>query len=61
MHNGSLASLEDVIEFYDRGGQRNPRLDPEMRPLHLSPAEKRAVAVFLLSLSGTVREGWGEP
>lgn len=61
MHNGSLASLEDVIDFYDRGGQRNPRLDPEMRPLHLSPAEKRAVAVFLLSLSGTVREGWGEP
>ena len=31
MHDGSLATLEDVIEYYDRGGNRNPGLDPEIR------------------------------
>ena len=33
MHDGSLATLEEVIAYYDRGGNRNPQLDPEMRPL----------------------------
>ncbi len=29
MHDGSLATLEEVIEFYNRGGNPNPYLDPE--------------------------------
>jgi cytochrome c peroxidase len=57
MHDGSLRSLEEVIEFYDRGGNPNPHLDPEIRPLGLAPAEKAALAEFLRSLDGTVREG----
>jgi cytochrome c peroxidase len=52
MHDGSVASLADVIEFYDRGGTPNPNLDPEIRPLHLSAAEKAAIIAFLRSLSG---------
>jgi cytochrome c peroxidase len=31
MHDGSLATLEETIEFYDRGGNANPFLDVEMR------------------------------
>jgi len=51
MHDGSLATLEDVVEYYDRGGNRNPDLDPELRPLHLSADEKKNLASFLRSLS----------
>jgi cytochrome c peroxidase len=54
MHDGSLATLEDVIEFYDRGGNRNPGLDGELRPLHLSSAEKQALLAFLSGLSGRI-------
>jgi cytochrome c peroxidase len=57
MHDGSLRTLEEVIEFYDRGGNANPHLDPELRPLRLSPAEKQALLAFLRSLSGNIREG----
>ena len=57
MHDGSLRSLEEVIEFYDRGGNPNPHLDPEIRPLGLAPAEKAALAEFLRSLDGMIREG----
>ena len=52
MHDGSLATLEDVVEYYDRGGNRNSGLDPEIKPLHLSPEEKRALAAFLRCLNG---------
>ena len=57
MHDGSLATLEDVIDFYDKGGKPNPALDPEIRPLHLTSDEKSALAAFLRALSGTVRDG----
>jgi cytochrome c peroxidase len=54
MHDGSLATLADVIEFYDGGGRSNPNLFVVVRPLHLTPDEKRAVVAFLEALSGTV-------
>jgi cytochrome c peroxidase len=57
MHDGSLATLEDVIEYYDRGGNRNPGLDAEIRPLHLTAAEKRSIVVFLRCLNGLVQRG----
>lgn len=52
MHDGSLTTLEDVIDFYNDGGRPNPNLDPELRPLRLTQAEKRALAAFLNALSG---------
>jgi cytochrome c peroxidase len=58
MHDGSLPTLEAVVEYYDRGGNRAPRLDPEIRPLHLTNAEKLALLAFLSSLSGEIRDGW---
>ncbi len=53
MHDGSLATLHDVVDFYDRGGNRNPFLDPELRPIGLTAQEKQALQSFLRSLSGT--------
>ncbi len=57
MHDGSFATLTEVIEFYNLGGNANPYLDPELRPLRLSPEEKQALRAFLQTLSGTIREG----
>ncbi len=57
MHDGSLKSLKDVIKFYDRGGNPNPSLDPDLKPLRLTQREKRALKTFLKSLSGHIREG----
>jgi cytochrome c peroxidase len=57
MHDGSLATLIDVVDFYGDGGRKNPSLDPEVRPLRLTDEEKRALMLFLESLSGAIREG----
>jgi cytochrome c peroxidase len=51
-HNGRYATLEAVVDFYDRGGGRGlgldvPNQDPEIRPLHLSADEKRVLLVFM--------------
>jgi cytochrome c peroxidase len=52
MHDGSIATLAEVIEFYDGGGRRNPGLDPEVRPLRLTSGEKKSLAAFLECLNG---------
>ena len=57
MHDGSLPTLEAVVEFYDAGGRYNPSLDPEIRPLRLNPDEKRQLVSFLHALSGDVSYG----
>ena len=47
-HDGSLATLEEVIDFYDRGGDFNaPNKDPRIQPLGLSPGQKAAIVAFL--------------
>ena len=57
MHDGSLATLEDVIDFYDRGGNQNPHLDENIAPLHLSDAEKKALLAFVRTgLAGTMTD-----
>lgn len=53
MHNGSLGTLTEVIEFYNRGGGEDANRSPLLRPLGLDPAEKEALEVFLRSLTGT--------
>ena len=52
MHDGGVATLEDVIEFYDRGGIANAQLDRELVPLRLTVQEKHALTAFLRSLTG---------
>lgn len=55
MHDGSLATLEDVVEYHDQGGNRNPHLDPELHPLRLTPEEKQDLIAFLQTLTGNPR------
>jgi hypothetical protein len=41
MHNGQFATLEAVVEFYNRGGDFNaPNKDPRVRPLNYDRATK---------------------
>ena len=54
MHDGSLGTLAEVIDFYDRGGEPNPWLDPQMRALGLTEQEKQDLRVFLEALTGEV-------
>jgi cytochrome c peroxidase len=51
MHNGSVATLDDVVALYDRGGIDRPSRDPEIHPLNLSDAEKADLIAFLKTLS----------
>lgn len=51
MHDGSLATLEDVVAFYDAGGRPNPNLSPLIRPLFLSDYERAALVGFLRALT----------
>jgi len=53
MHDGSVLTLADVVDFYDHGGKANPGLDAELRPLKLTPAEKDSLAAFLNALNGS--------
>ena len=55
MHDGSLATLEAVVEHYNKGGIKNPHLDQRMKPLNLSKQEQQDLVAFLKALSG---EGW---
>lgn len=57
MHDGSLATLEDVIDFYNDGGEKNDYLDLDMQKLNLSDKEKADLVAFLEALTGEVREG----
>ena len=54
MHDGSEATLVDVIAFYDRGGNKNPHLAKEIRPLGLTAEERADLLAFLKSLTGKV-------
>ena len=50
MHDGSLATLDDVVAFYVEGGHANPHLDARVRPLQLTVEERRDLVAFLSSL-----------
>ena len=53
MHDGSLATLADVVAFYDEGGVPNEGLDPLIRPLGLGEAQRQDLVAFLESLTGS--------
>lgn len=53
MHNGSLASLAEVVEFYNQGGIANPNLSPVIQPLQLTATEQSYLVAFLQSLTGS--------
>ncbi|HYL57755.1 MAG TPA: cytochrome c peroxidase [Candidatus Acidoferrales bacterium] len=47
MHDGSLKTLEEVVELYDKGGEPNPNLDKQILALHLTKEEKADLVAFL--------------
>jgi cytochrome c peroxidase len=51
MHDGSLETLWDVVEFFNKGGEKNPFLDAEMQPLGLSTSEVEDLVNFLSALT----------
>jgi cytochrome c peroxidase len=52
MHNGSVATLEAVVELYDRGGEvHRPSLSPEVKPLNLTAAQKHDLVAFMKTLT----------
>jgi hypothetical protein len=54
MHDGSVRSLADVVEFYDAGGVRNPTLDIFVMPLELTDDEQKDLVTFLDALTGSL-------
>ncbi|NBT61465.1 MAG: cytochrome C peroxidase [Planctomycetia bacterium] len=72
MHDGSLKTLEEVVDFYEKGGNANPFLDVRMRDyasekasgpkaikplaLGLTPFEKKDLVNFMKALNGEVAE-----
>lgn len=55
MHDGSLKTLEDVVDYYDKGGIPNKNLDERLKSLKLTAQDKSNLVAFLKALSG---EGW---
>lgn len=48
MHNGRFQTLEEVVEFYNRGGDFDaPNVDPLIRPLGLAVEEKAALVAYM--------------
>ncbi len=52
MHNGVFTTLQQVVEFYNRGGIANENLDPLIKPLNLTALEVADLTAFLDSLTG---------
>jgi cytochrome c peroxidase len=54
-HDGRFKTLEEVVNFYNKGGVKNPHQDPLIIPLDLTDEEKGDLVAFLHTLNG---EGW---
>jgi cytochrome c peroxidase len=52
MHNASLATLDEVVRHYEKGGIDRPSRSPLMAPIHLSDAERRDLIAFMETLTG---------
>ena len=55
MHDGRFKTLEEVVNFYNQGGIKNPHQDNTIIPLELTEEEKQDLVSMLKSLNG---EGW---
>lgn len=52
MHDGSMETLQEVVEFYNQGGHANENLDPLIRPLQLSRQDINDLVAFMRTLTG---------
>jgi cytochrome c peroxidase len=55
MHDGRFQTLEEVVDFYNKGGIKNQYIDKLIIPLELTPQEESDLVEFLGTLNG---EGW---
>ena len=56
MHDGSLTSLREVVEYYNRGGNHDaPNLDARLRPLFMNDHEIEQIVTFLQTLSSPIQ------
>jgi len=61
MHDGSLKTLREVVDFYAGGGNSNPYLDKEIKSIHLSGQDRADLVEFLNSLTGDLPANVGPP
>lgn len=59
MHDGSFATLHDVVDYYVEGGTENEHLDPHVGKLDLDAGDRADLVAFLESLTGVERPGLG--
>ena len=55
MHDGSVATLAEVIDLYDRGGIERPSRDDEIHQLNLPQSDKTDLIAFLNTLNGAAK------
>ncbi|NOU23168.1 MAG: c-type cytochrome [Methyloglobulus sp.] len=51
MHDGSMLTLEEVVQHYDKGGDKNRFIDTKIFPLHLTQQEKQDLVAFMKALT----------
>jgi cytochrome c peroxidase len=56
MHDGSQKTLEEVVDWYNKGGHPNQWLDEKVKPLNLSEQEKQDLVAFMKGLTGPLPE-----
>ena len=61
MHDGSMKTLKEVVDYYAGGGNSNPYLDKEIRVINLSAQDREDLVQFLRSLSGVMPPNIGPP
>jgi cytochrome c peroxidase len=61
MHDGSIATLEEVIELYNKGGVDRPSRAEVIKPLGLNAIEKADLLAFLRALSDDQISGTSRP
>jgi cytochrome c peroxidase len=65
MHDGSISTLDEVIDHYATGGRTaNPNRSTGLRPLTLTPDERKDLIAFLESLTDreALRDSrWSDP
>jgi cytochrome c peroxidase len=52
MHDGSQKTLEEVVEWYNKGGHKNPWLDEKFKLLNLTEQEQADLVAFMKALTG---------
>jgi cytochrome c peroxidase len=53
MHDGSLSTLDAVLDHYARGGQQHPNQSPEVVPFRLSSDQRKDLLNFFEALTDT--------